>query len=199
MVEIAKRVGQLLTLIVFEGESVSHVCLLQELHSCLTLSCIAIHTPETAKVGVKNRVYCCPICVHVVKNDLIFLNHIIVGHYWGSFSCGKCLAFVVATAQEMKRHIAGCGKPQMGCSKACSMHSEVHCGSNPAAGPGRPRREQREGLVWRHRRGRAVHHQSPSQWSRPRSRLRSTRSQCSPMCTNSVWYAILSGCIWCVL
>ena len=53
MVEIAKRVGWQLTVIIFEGESVSPVCLLQELHSHLTLSRIAIHTPEEAKVGVK--------------------------------------------------------------------------------------------------------------------------------------------------
>ena len=91
MVEIAKRVGQLLTVVVFKGESVISMCLLQELLSCLTLSHIVIHTPEEAKVGVKNHVYCCPICAYVVKNDLVFLNHIIVGHYWGSFSCGKCL------------------------------------------------------------------------------------------------------------
>ena len=38
MVGIAKRVGQQLTVIVFEGESISPVCLLKELHSHLTLS-----------------------------------------------------------------------------------------------------------------------------------------------------------------
>ena len=81
MVEIAKRVGWLLTVIVFEGESVTPMCLLQELHSRLTLSRIAIHTPEEAKVGVKNRMYCCPICTYMVKNGLTFLNHLIVGHY----------------------------------------------------------------------------------------------------------------------
>ena len=99
MVEMAKRVGWLLTVIVFEGESVSPECLLQELHSCLTLCHIAIHTPDEAKVGVKNCMYCCHICVYIVKNHLVFLNHIIVGHYWGSFSCGKCLAFMVVTTQ----------------------------------------------------------------------------------------------------
>ena len=135
MVEIAKRVGRLLTVIVFKGELVTPMCLLQELHLRLTLSRIAIHTPEEAKVGVKNRMYCCPICVYMVKNDLVFLNHIIVGHYWGSFSCRKCLAFIAATAQQMKRHIAGCGKPQMDHSKvcpACSKAPEVHSGSRPS-------------------------------------------------------------------
>ena len=126
------------------------MCLLQELHLCLTLSHIAwsIHLTEE-KVGVKNRVYCCPICAYVVKNDLIFLNHIIVGHYWGSFSCGKCLAFMVATTQWMKMHIAGCGKPQMEHSKACALHAAKHIAApSPAAGQGRLRRAQtRKGLV----------------------------------------------------
>ena len=112
MVELSKGVRQLLTIIVFEGESVTPLCLLQELHSCLTLSHIEISTPDEAEVGQKNHVSYCPICPYVAKNDNLFLNHIIVGHYWSSFSCGKCLTFVVAMGQQMKRHILGCGKPQ---------------------------------------------------------------------------------------
>ena len=95
MIKLAKGVGWPLTVIVFEGETVTPLGLLQELHLRLTLSCIAIHTLEEVKVGPKNRVSCCPICAYVVKNDYSFLNHIIVGHYWSSFSCRKCLKFVV--------------------------------------------------------------------------------------------------------
>ena len=51
MVEMPKRVRRLLTVVVFEGELVTPVCLLQELHSRLTLCCITIHTPDEAKVG----------------------------------------------------------------------------------------------------------------------------------------------------
>ena len=91
MVEIAKRVGRQLTVIVFDSESVSPICLLEELHSRVTLSRIAIHTPEEADVGVRDCVYCWPICAYVIKNDITLLDHIIVGHYWGIFSCGKCL------------------------------------------------------------------------------------------------------------
>ena len=146
MLETAKRVRQLLTVIVFEGESVSPMCLLQELHSHLTLLHIMIHTPEEAKVGVKNHIYCCPICMHMVKSDLIFLNHIIVGHYWGSFSCGRCLAFVAATTQQMKRHIAGCGKPQMECSKVHSTCSKVHCSSKPSCRSRKVKKRTKEGV-----------------------------------------------------
>ena len=118
MIKLAKGVGWPLTVVGFEGETVTPLGLLQELHSCLTLSCIAIHTPEEVKVGPKNHMSCCPICTYMVKNDYSFLNHIIVGHYWSRFSCGKCLKFAASNRQQMKRHIADCGKPKKECKKS---------------------------------------------------------------------------------
>ena len=129
IVEIAKRIGWQLMVIIFDGKSVSPVCLLRELHSHMALLWIAIHTPQEADVGVWNRVYCSPICTYIIKNNIALLDHIIVGHYWGSFSCGKCLAFVVATAKQMRRHIAGCGQSQVVCGKAQSTCRKVHWGS----------------------------------------------------------------------
>ena len=73
MVKLAKGVGRPLTVIVFKGETVTPLCLLHELHLCLTLSRIAIHTLEEAKVGPKNCMSCCPICAYMVKNDYSFL------------------------------------------------------------------------------------------------------------------------------
>ena len=150
MVDVAKRVRQLLTIIIFKGELVTPVCLLQELHSHLTLSCIAIHMPEEAKVGITNHVYCCPICTYVAKSESIFLDHIIVGHYWSSFSCGKCLTFMAVTAQQMKRHITDCEKPQLEHSEACSMCSrvpEVHSSSRPSCRSRKAKKQtQREGV-----------------------------------------------------
>ena len=112
MIKLAKGVGWPLTVIVFEGEMVTPLGLLQELHSHLTLSHIMIHTLEEVKVGPKNCMSCCPIYAYVVKNDYSFLNHIIVGHYWSSFSCRKCLKFMASNGQQMKRHIPDCGKPK---------------------------------------------------------------------------------------
>ena len=40
LIEIAKGLGRQLTVVVFEGESVSPSCLLGELHSCMALSAI---------------------------------------------------------------------------------------------------------------------------------------------------------------
>ena len=89
LLERAKVLGRPLTIVVFEGGNVTLLGLLQELHSQLTLSRIPMHILEEAKLGQKNRVSCCPICVYIVKNDNAFLNHIVICHYWSSFSCGK--------------------------------------------------------------------------------------------------------------
>ena len=63
-------------------------------------------------------VYCCPICAYVVKNPTALLDHIVIGHYWGSFSCGMCLSFAATNAEEMKRHIGTCVQSQTGhCDK----------------------------------------------------------------------------------
>ena len=110
LIEIAKRIGWQLTVVVFEGKSISPWCLLSELHLHLALSRFTIHTPEEAKIGISIRMYCCPICAYVVKNNTAFLNHIIVGHYWGSFSCRKCLAFTADTAEQMMGHLTSCGQ-----------------------------------------------------------------------------------------
>ena len=107
----------------------------------MALSRMAIHTPEEVEVGVWNCIYCCPICSYVIKNKIALLDHIIVGHYWGSFSCGRCLAFAAATTEQMRRHIAGCGQSQMEHRKA---RAAKRIGApNPAINPGRQRREPR--------------------------------------------------------
>ena len=104
LLERAKDLGRPLMILVFEGDNVTPLGLLQELHSWLTLSHIPIFILDEAKFGQKTRVSCCPICAYIVKNDNVFLNHIVICHYWSSFSCGKCLEFVTSSGQQMKTH-----------------------------------------------------------------------------------------------
>ena len=146
MVEVAKRVRWQLTVIIFDSESISPVCLLRELHSHVALSWIAIHTPEEAKVGVWNHMYCCPICVYVVKNEVTLLDHIVIGHYWGSFSCRRCLAFTVATAEQMRRHIANCGQSQTGCCKVHSACRKAYWGSKSGRKSRKAKKRTKEGV-----------------------------------------------------
>ena len=112
--------GRQLTVVVLEGESITPWCLLGELHSRMALAQFALHTPGEAKMGMRHCVFFCPICTYVANNPITFLDHIVVGHYWGSFSCGVCLAFATLTAAEMKAHLCDCGQRGDECSKAQS-------------------------------------------------------------------------------
>ena len=129
LIEIAKRLGQQLTVVVFAGESVTPTCLLGELHSRMALSPYEIHTPDKAKIGIRNRIYCCPICAYVMKNGTTLLDHIVVGHYWGSFSCRKCLAFTSHTAEGIKAHLTGCVTSETELPKVRPPRKEARKGS----------------------------------------------------------------------
>ena len=129
LIQIAKGLGQQLTVVVFEGESVTPKCLLSKLHSHMALLWYALHTSDEAKMGIRHRVFYCPICEYVANNPTTFLDHIVVGHYWGSFSCGVCLAFATHTAVGMIAHFFGCGQCKMEHSKVQSPHRKAHRGS----------------------------------------------------------------------
>ena len=63
-IEIAKRIGRQLTVVVFNGESVSPVCLLQELHSHVALM---DHDPYTSRGrcgGMEPHILLPHLCVH---------------------------------------------------------------------------------------------------------------------------------------
>ena len=135
MVEIARGMGCQFTIVVFDGESISPTCLLGELHSRTSLSRMAIHTDREANMGRCNYVYCCPICMYIVKNTTALLDHIVVGHYWGSFSCGMCLSFAATNAEEMKRHIGTCVQSQTGHSQG--VHAPVRHGKHRGKKSGR--------------------------------------------------------------
>ena len=117
LIEIVKGIGRQLTVVVFGGESITPKCLLGKLHSHMVLSRYALHTSDEAKMGIINHVYYCPICAYVISNSTTFLDHIVVGHYWGSFSCGMCLAFATHTAAGIKAHLISCGKSEAECPK----------------------------------------------------------------------------------
>ena len=129
MVDIARGMGCQFTIIIFNGESISPTCLLRKLHSHTSLLQMVIHTEREANMGRRNYVYCCPICEYVVKNAMALLDHIMVGHYWGSFSCGMCLSFAAMNTEEMKRHIGTCAPSQTGHCRARSTRPVKHRGN----------------------------------------------------------------------
>ena len=125
LLQIAQGLGRQLTVVVLDGESVTPWCLLGELHSRMALAWYALHTSGKAKMGIRHRMFFCPICAYVANNPTTFLDHVVVGHYWGSFSCGVCLAFATLTAVEMKAHLTGCGQYGNERSKARSPRKKA--------------------------------------------------------------------------
>ena len=95
-------------IVIFKGGNVTLLRLLQELYLWCTLSCIPIFTADEAKLGQKLHVSCCPMCVHIIKNDSAFLNPIVITHYWSNFVCRKCLDAVVTLGQQIKKHFLKC-------------------------------------------------------------------------------------------
>ena len=104
-------------IVVFEGDNMTPLGLLQELHLRFTLPCIPIFTSDKAKQGQKTCVSCCPICASIIKNDSAFLNHILISHYWSNFVCGKCLDVFVTSGQQMKKDFLKCHGITDACEK----------------------------------------------------------------------------------
>ena len=95
-------------LMVFPGETVTALGLLQELHTRKALVRIHIYQSGDAKDRHSAHVSCCPFCAYAVQNDPAYLNHVVCAHYDASFGCGSCLSAVTSSVQKMKEHIKEC-------------------------------------------------------------------------------------------
>ena len=93
LLQKAQGLGRQLTVVVIEGESITPWCLLGELHSRMALARFALHTSGEAKMGIRHCMFFCPICAYVANNPTTFLDHIVVGHYWGRFLLGCVFSF----------------------------------------------------------------------------------------------------------
>ena len=118
-------------------------------------------------MGKHNYVYRCPICTYVVKNAMALLDHIVVGHYWGSFSCRMCLSFAAMNAEEMKRHIGTCVQSQTCHHRARSAH-RVKCHGKKSGRKSKKALKKPMKVLGRWQGRSRMIHQPPK--SRPRSR-----------------------------
>ena len=141
LLEKARGKGQPYIIVMFEGGNVTPLGLLQELHSHYTLSHIPIFTAEEVKWGQKPHIFCCPIHAYVVKNDSVFLNHIMIRHYWCNFVCRKCLDIVAMSGQQMKKHFLKC----CGISDACEKPDSQGSTSDGGQSGGKPSKTHHSG------------------------------------------------------
>ena len=175
LIQIAKRMGQQLTVVVLkESLSLLGVCLANCTPGWLYRDLTFTHL-KRPRWG---SAYACIVALfaYVIKNDTALLDHIIIGHYWGSFSCGKCLAFAADTAGQMKRHFILCGQSDMEHHRARSTCAVKCIRTRNLVAHTREERRKRTGLALQNVRSSAVHQQGPIQWLPPRSMLRGSRS-----------------------
>ena len=127
-------------IVVFQGGLVTPLGLLQELHMRNTLARIPIFWSNETKDGHRPCVSCCPFCVYIIQNDLVYLNHIVSAHYKVNFTCGACLSAIATSSQQMKRHINECSgltllpkTSQEDVCDECSPKKSAHGGSSSKA------------------------------------------------------------------
>ena len=84
------------------ADSVTAVSLLRELHMAACLWQLQVNLWDKSM-----KLSFCPFCAYAGRNDLSYLNHIIVAHYNVSYGCGKCLrqAFISSSALHTHKKV----------------------------------------------------------------------------------------------
>ena len=104
----AQALGHPNLVVAFVQDSSMAVCLLQELHSKDSLRCLPMEPKPDAGGKTINKLSFCLLCLYNGSNDLLYMNHIMCGHYNANDSCGKCLKEVFIMGQQLKNHLKIC-------------------------------------------------------------------------------------------
>ena len=124
--------------VAFAQDSTTAVCLLQELHSKDSLRCLPMELKPDAGGKAIKKLSFCPLCLYNGSNDLLYMNHIVYGHYNANYGCGQCLKEVFTMGQQLKNHLKICAgfpkanTPSSSAKKSSGegSHSKVHKKSN---------------------------------------------------------------------
>ena len=96
-------------------DSATAVCLLQELYSKDSLRHLPMEPKSDVVRKATKKLSFCPFCLYHGSNDMSYMNHIVCGHYYANYGCGKCLKEVFTMGQQLKNHLKICtGFPKTG-------------------------------------------------------------------------------------
>ena len=93
----AMALGQPNLIVALPQDSVTAVCLLQELHIKDSLQHLPMEPKVDAGGKAIKKLSFCPLCMYLGSNDPLYMNHIICGHYNVNYWCEKCLNEVFTT------------------------------------------------------------------------------------------------------
>ena len=125
-------------------DSVTAVCLLQELHIKDSLWHLLMKPKADAAGKAIEKLSFCLFCMYLGSNDPSYINHIICGHYNVNYGCGKCLKEVFTTRQPLKNHMKVCeGLPKDAMDEASAgstdhtpttLDKKKHASKDPSPG-----------------------------------------------------------------
>ena len=103
LLKSAHAIGRPYLILVHSADSVMAVSLLREL---LTTVCLRRLQVDLWDKLVKLSF--CPFCAYAERNDLSYLNHIIIVHYNTSYGCGRCLKQAFVSSLVLHTHKKVC-------------------------------------------------------------------------------------------
>ena len=112
LLKSAQSIGQPYLILAYSTNLVTAISMLWELHMAVCLRHLQVDLQDKSV-----KLSFCPFCAYAGeggRNDLSYLNHIIIVHYNASYGCGKCLkqAFVSSSALH---------------NQVCQVCQETHC------------------------------------------------------------------------
>ena len=94
--------------VVFVWDSVSAICLLQELHIKDSLRHLPMEPKADAGGKAIKKLSFCLLCMYSGSNDISYMNHIVCEHYHANYRCRQCLNGVFTSRQQLKGHLKVC-------------------------------------------------------------------------------------------
>ena len=104
LLKLAHAIGRPYMILVHSADSVTAISMLRELHTATCLQCLQVNLQ-----GKLVKLSFCPFCAYVGgRNDLSYLNHIIIAHYNASYGCRKCLKQAFVSSPALHKHKKVC-------------------------------------------------------------------------------------------
>ena len=104
----ARALGWPNLIMVHSQDTVTAVCLLQEIHVKDSLHHLPMENKVEAGGKPIQKLSFCPFCQYSGSNNPSYMNHIICRHYNANYGCGKCLDEVYITGQLLCKHMKTC-------------------------------------------------------------------------------------------
>ena len=107
LLKLAHSIGRSYLILAHSTDSVTVVSMLRELHTTASLQHLQVDIRDKSV-----KLSFCPFCAYMggggERNDLSYLNHIIIAHYNASCGCGKCLKQAFVSSSALHNHKKVC-------------------------------------------------------------------------------------------